>query len=183
MRPAGFRPFTFDRASDVSQARARFSPSRCRDCSKLRTTKILFALERVSAGVIPRRIWEHLIATMRCLGMSEKPIERYQLHLAPAVLANVDGWRGKQPEPLDRDEAIGRLVELGLSASASTRSHHPRIRVAKIRGKAADMAGEAIDRHTDLSATSEEQESRKRQLLNGPQEFRDLRRDHPSDKH
>ena len=48
--------------------------------------------------------------------------------------------------------------------------------------KAADMAGEAIDRHADLSASSEEQERRKRKLLKGPKEFRDLRRDHPNRK-
>jgi hypothetical protein len=38
------------------------------------------------------------------------------------------------------------------------------------------MAAEAIDRHTDQSASSDEQESRKQRLLKGPKEFRDLRR-------
>jgi hypothetical protein len=45
--------------------------------------------------------------------------------------------------------------------------------------KAAEMAGDIIDQHADLSATSEEQESRKRRLLKGPKEFRELRRDYP----
>jgi hypothetical protein len=45
--------------------------------------------------------------------------------------------------------------------------------------KAADMAGAVIDQQADLSASSEEQASRKRRLLKGPKEFRDLRRDHP----
>ena len=48
--------------------------------------------------------------------------------------------------------------------------------------KAADMAGDVIDQHADLSASSEEQESRKRRLLKGPKEFRELRRDHPDQK-
>ena len=47
---------------------------------------------------------------------------------------------------------------------------------------AAEMAGEAIDRNTDPSASSDEQESRKRRLLKGPKEFRELRRDHPHGK-
>jgi hypothetical protein len=37
------------------------------------------------------------------------------------------------------------------------------------------MAGEQIDRLADEAATSEEQASRKRRLLKGPQEFRDMR--------
>jgi len=48
--------------------------------------------------------------------------------------------------------------------------------------KAADMAGDIIDQHADLSASSEEQASRKRRLLKGPKEFRDLRRDYPHKK-
>lgn len=50
------------------------------------------------------------------------------------------------------------------------------------RTKAAEMAGEAIDQQADLSASSEEQESRKQRLLKGPAEFRELRRDHPARK-
>ena len=48
--------------------------------------------------------------------------------------------------------------------------------------KAADMAGDIIDQHADKSASPEEQESRKRRLLKGPKEFRDLRRDNPTQK-
>ena len=42
------------------------------------------------------------------------------------------------------------------------------------------MAGEVIDQNTDPLASTDEQESRKRKLVKGPKEFRDLRRDHPS---
>jgi len=52
----------------------------------------------------------------------------------------------------------------------------------KARDKAADLAGKVIDRHADLSATSDEQESRKRRLLKGPREFRNLRRDQSKTK-
>ena len=51
-------------------------------------------------------------------------------------------------------------------------------RIRKRRTKAAEMAGEAIDRQADQSATAEERESRKRRLLKGPAEFRELRRNH-----
>jgi hypothetical protein len=54
-------------------------------------------------------------------------------------------------------------------------------RVVKPR-KAAEMAGDIIDQHADLSASSEEQASRKQRLLKGPKEFRDIRRDHPHQK-
>jgi hypothetical protein len=52
----------------------------------------------------------------------------------------------------------------------------------KARDKAADLAGKIIDRHADRSATSEERESRKRRLLKGPKEFRNLRRDQSKTK-
>ena len=41
--------------------------------------------------------------------------------------------------------------------------------------QAADMAGKEIDRLEDLTATSEQRETRKRRLIKGPKEFRDLR--------
>ena len=44
--------------------------------------------------------------------------------------------------------------------------------------QAAALAAENLDRHTDQSAPPEEQASRKRKLLKGPKEFRDLRKDH-----
>jgi len=47
---------------------------------------------------------------------------------------------------------------------------------------AAEMAGEVIDRNTDPSASTDEQASRKRRLVRGPKEFRDLRRDRPRAK-
>jgi hypothetical protein len=41
--------------------------------------------------------------------------------------------------------------------------------------KASEMAGEEIDRLGDPSATDEERQIRKRRLIEGPQEFRDIR--------
>ena len=43
--------------------------------------------------------------------------------------------------------------------------------------KASEMAGEEVDRLGDPLATDEERQIRKRRLIEGPQEFRDIRSD------
>src|SRR5262245_25843536 len=43
--------------------------------------------------------------------------------------------------------------------------------------KALDLAGEQIDKLSDQSATAEERQERKKRLLKGPKEFRDIRGD------
>jgi hypothetical protein len=48
-------------------------------------------------------------------------------------------------------------------------------RSPKAASKASDMAGQQIDKLGDASATVEERQSRKRRLLKGPKEFRDIR--------
>jgi hypothetical protein len=47
------------------------------------------------------------------------------------------------------------------------------------RRKAAELAGRAIDALGDQSATVEERAHRKRHLIKGPREFRDVRCDQP----
>jgi hypothetical protein len=89
------------------------------------------------------------------------------------LTAAVQGWAIRQSDRPARSEAFRRLVEMGLASSALSRPHS-----AKTRAQAADMASKTIDRHTDQSASAEEQASRKRRLLKGPKEFRGLRKDH-----
>jgi hypothetical protein len=48
-------------------------------------------------------------------------------------------------------------------------------RSQKFASKATDMASQQIDKLGDASATVEERQSRKRRLLKGPKEFRDIR--------
>ena len=48
--------------------------------------------------------------------------------------------------------------------------------------KAAKMAGREVDRLGDQTATSDERAQRKRRLIKGPQEFRDMRSDLPKTK-
>jgi hypothetical protein len=48
--------------------------------------------------------------------------------------------------------------------------------------KARAMAGREIDRLSDPSATKDERQRRKRRLLKGPKEFRDVRGNRPKFK-
>jgi hypothetical protein len=50
-------------------------------------------------------------------------------------------------------------------------------RSPKAASKASDLAGQQIDKLADSSATVEERQQRKRRLLKGPTEFRDIRED------
>jgi Arc/MetJ-type ribon-helix-helix transcriptional regulator len=94
------------------------------------------------------------------------------VHMPPDVLARLDQWVGSQNDRPSRPEAIRRLVELALMGPfASTAASRQRGK------KAAKLAGHVLDRLTDDSATVEEQEKRKRRLIRGPQEFRDMRKD------
>jgi ribosomal protein L19E len=67
-------------------------------------------------------------------------------------------------------EAIRRLVERGLA------NQPPARKLSKgAKRKAAKMAGREIDRLGDQTATRKERARRKRQLIKGPREFRDIR--------
>jgi hypothetical protein len=90
----------------------------------------------------------------------------------PDELAKLDAWIARQRDIVSRPEGIRRLVELGLQSALPIR-----VRSKKAVARASKMAGEEIDRLSQQSATPEERESRKRRLLKGPKEFRDMRGD------
>jgi hypothetical protein len=92
------------------------------------------------------------------------------LRLQPRPLARVDRWAASQEDDPSRPEAIRRLVELGL---ANTQRATARTRKA---AKASELAGQEVDRRGDPLATDEERQLRKRRLISGPKEFRDIRR-------
>jgi hypothetical protein len=92
-------------------------------------------------------------------------------------LTAVDRWRAKQEGNVSRPDAIRRLAEFGLSGTQPMRQRSP-----KAAAKAFELAGEQIDKLIDPSATAEERQQRKRRLLKGPGEFRDLRSDLPKPK-
>jgi hypothetical protein len=104
--------------------------------------------------------------------------ESIHLRLLPDQLASVKDWIATQPKPRpSRPEAIRRLIDLGLAGTQPMRQRSP-----KAASKAVDLAGEQIDKLSDPSATAEEQQQRKRRLLKGPKEFRDIRGDFPKPK-
>jgi hypothetical protein len=95
----------------------------------------------------------------------------------PVIRASIVRWAEKQPDMPTLSEAIRRLVEIGLGsvkiARAQKRNDSPTAR---------DLAAVQIDRLADSGAPAEEQASRKRHLLKGPEEFREARIDRPKRK-
>jgi hypothetical protein len=94
---------------------------------------------------------------------------------APSVLrASIEKWAEHQPDLPSRSEATRRLVELGLTVKAKGRrpSEGQRIR-------AREMAGKTIDEMTDTGATPDDQATRKKRLIKGPEELREVRVDRP----
>jgi hypothetical protein len=97
------------------------------------------------------------------------------VRMPSSLIAAVDAW-GEVNETA-RSEAIRRLVELGLTVRTRDRpkGEHPRQR-------AREMAGNAIDKMTNTTASPNDQASRKQRLVKGPEEFQELRVDRPRRK-
>jgi hypothetical protein len=91
---------------------------------------------------------------------------------APALRASIVRWAETQPDRPSPSEALRRLVEIGLTSKARSRQQQS----AKA-AKADEMASRQLDRLADQTATTEEQASRKRRLLKGPEEFQGSRVD------
>jgi hypothetical protein len=81
----------------------------------------------------------------------------------------IDLWR-REHGAKTRSEAVRVLLQQALATDPG----RPVSR--EFAAKASDLAGQAIDRLADPSATTEEQAKRKRRLIKGPQEFRPERR-------
>ncbi len=99
------------------------------------------------------------------------------VRLLPAQATSLDDWRGKQTDRPGRPEAIRRLVERALATATPSAPAK-----AGSRRKAAEMAGRTIDQLADQAATDEERVHRKRHLIKGPREFRNMRDDLPKKK-
>jgi hypothetical protein len=96
-----------------------------------------------------------------------------QVRIQPNKLAQLDRWIANQNDRPSRPEAIRRIVERALAHSSRPKG------IKKKAQKASDLASRAADRIIDKSIPSEEQRRRKRALIKGPKEFRDLRADLP----
>jgi hypothetical protein len=106
------------------------------------------------------------------------------MRVSDKFLSAVDRWRRKQDDLPSRSEAVRRLVEATLHILAKDPGEKPARKAGSRAGraKASELAGQAIDRLGDKSAPDEEQARRKRRLIKGPQEFRDVRADLPKPK-
>ena len=89
----------------------------------------------------------------------------------PTLRAAIVKWAERQAETLTLSQAVCRLVERGLTVKEGGPSRDEQRRSAR------KMAGEAIDRMTDVAATAGDRATRKRDLLNGPEEFSRVRID------
>jgi hypothetical protein len=90
--------------------------------------------------------------------------------------ARIDSWAARQDDKPVRSEAIRRLLNLGLAKAKPLANATTVGRLGnKAVSKSSELAGKTIDRLSDQSAPLEEQEKRKRRLLKGPAEFRDMR--------
>jgi hypothetical protein len=87
-------------------------------------------------------------------------------------------WAEFQPDAPKLSEAVRRLVELGLTVKAAK----GRTTAEGQKLRAREMAGKTIDKMTDTTAAADDQATRKRRLLKGPEEFRAVRVDRPSRK-
>jgi hypothetical protein len=108
-------------------------------------------------------------------GRPRKDPTSIHLTLLPKQLSLLDNWISKQPDDLSRPEAIRRIVDRALGSS------EPRHEKRKAQ-KASELAGRVVEHIVDKSMPVEEQERRKRALIRGPREFRDIREDLPKPK-
>ena len=98
------------------------------------------------------------------------------LRVSDELRAAIVKWAEYQSDTPKLSEAIRRLIELGLTVKTkSAPSERQRVALA-------DLASKAIDSLTVGTAESDEKASRKRRLIKGPEEFRELRVDRPGKK-
>ena len=100
------------------------------------------------------------------------------IRLSADLRERVDSWAAGQTDKPGRSEAIRRLVALSLEKLPAA----PKSTKKKTAAKASELAGATIDWLADKSVPPEEQAKRKRRLLKGPPEFREMRGDLPKPK-
>jgi hypothetical protein len=98
------------------------------------------------------------------------------IRLSQQLRASVDQWADKQPDQPRRSEAVRRLIELGLSVRTTNPKHDVKQTPSARHERANVLAAEAIDRLASCP-DDHEKASRKRRLIKGPKEFREVRVD------
>jgi uncharacterized protein YdaU (DUF1376 family) len=105
------------------------------------------------------------------------------VRLPPDQLADLDRWirdiaRRMSAKPTSRPEAIRDILQNHFETQ---RQHWGRENIQKKKAaatdKSAEMAGRTIDAIDDQSAPVNDRAKRKRRLIKGPSEFREMRDD------
>lgn len=101
------------------------------------------------------------------------------IRLSALLRSSVDGWAAGQDDKPGRSEAIRRLVELGLTVPTKPLPDEREDQQGREdpKQRARELASKAIDKVTDPTASPDDQASRKRKLIKGPEEFQKVRRD------
>jgi metal-responsive CopG/Arc/MetJ family transcriptional regulator len=94
------------------------------------------------------------------------------------LIAEVETWA--IANDASRSEAFRRLVEIGLSKTKPSQRPQVLSTAKQSAARAVELAGNAIDKHSDQTASDDERKVRKRKLIQGPSVFRDARKDRPS---
>ena len=94
--------------------------------------------------------------------------------LPPEMIAQLDDWARK--ESISRSEALRRLLERALAAESQKKQGTAEAQ------KASELADRTAEQLVDKSMPSEKQERRKRAVVRGPKEFREIREDLPKQK-
>jgi hypothetical protein len=104
------------------------------------------------------------------------------VRLPPDQLADLDRWirdiaRRMRAKPTGRPEAIRDILQNHFDTQRQHwgREDFQAAKTTAAREKSADMAGRTIDAIDDQSAAADARAKRKRRLLKGPQEFREIR--------
>jgi hypothetical protein len=97
---------------------------------------------------------------------------QFQMRVSDEFLKAIDKWRQKQDDAPSRAEAIRRLVEIGLTVKV-----WPKQPSRTRAERAHELAAKTVEGMVDPAAPTEEATNRKRRLLKGPEEFREVRRD------
>lgn len=93
----------------------------------------------------------------------------------------IDAWAVKQEPPVTRPEAIRGMIDAILHTLAKNVDEKPVSKPARA-SRARELAAETIDKMSDPSAPPEERAQRRRRLMKGPEEFREVRIDRPKAK-
>jgi hypothetical protein len=116
--------------------------------------------------------------------VKQKVIGRPRTGITPLIGFRADSvtrtaiikWAENQPDKPTLSESIRRLVELGLAVRPKS------VPSERQRFAFADLASKTIDSLTAETPDSNEKANRKRRLIKGPEEFREVRVDRPKSK-